>query len=202
MPNFTPSSETLSTTSRVFPIFVVPPPPPSGAPPDLSGLVPPDDPITPEQFWAQYPKGWRKTVDRLLGWGVSRDIAEDIANDAWWKASRRLAELQRRAQLLAWVNTIALSMMRDYFRNRDSQNVQLDTPHEKAVIVEIDETGIEVRDVLEQLDPRYRRALQLAYCEGLPCSEVAGILNLETKAVYELLRRGRAAFVKAMNGRG
>ena len=111
-------------------------------------------------------------------------MAEDIATDAWIKASQRLGDLKRLDQLLAWVNTIAMSMMCDHFRCRDSRNDQLDTVHEKAVIVGIDEIGIEVRDILEQLQPRYRQALQLAYCEDLHCAEVAAILNVETKAVY------------------
>ena len=56
------------------------------------------------------------------------------------------------------------------------------------------ESGELVHAVLDQLPPRYGRALQWKYLERLSVDEIGSRLEIGTKAAESLLSRARAAF--------
>lgn len=60
-----------------------------------------------------------------------------------------------------------------------------------------DETGADVRRVLDDLPARWRQALTLRYLEGLPVTEVARQMGMTLSAAEGVLTRAKAAFRRA-----
>ncbi len=99
----------------------------------------------------------------------AEDTVQEVFVQAWQQASRFDAA---RGTPEAWLSTITRSRALDRLRKRTSRR---EDPEQTTAGSAVPRTAeaIAVRDALEALPPEQRRALELAYYEGLTQSEIA-----------------------------
>jgi RNA polymerase sigma-70 factor (ECF subfamily) len=142
-----------------------------------------------------------ETVASYARWrGGSADLAEDIVQESWLAAARRLASFDpAQARFAAWVCGIASNVARAHVRkrSRDSSRVRaLVTIPEPAA--EPDTSDPErVALALAELPERYEAALRAKYLEQQSVVEMAAASRETEKAVESLLSRARQAFREA-----
>lgn len=110
------------------------------------------------------------------------DAAEDVVQDTFIKAYKRLALFEGRASFRSWLYQIALNTARNRFRKHsretigtDNMDVAVDTQVENQVI------AMDVRSILQgeiaKLPDRQRTALSLRVFEDLSFKEIADIME-------------------------
>jgi RNA polymerase sigma factor (sigma-70 family) len=133
-------------------------------------------------------------------------LSEDIAQDTFVRAWKRLAELREPEKLRGWLCTIASSVARNTARaEKPGAPVELlDTapshetsPDESAAV---EEENALVWRALDALPEQTRLPLILFYREGESIAAVARILELSEDAVKQRLSRGRALLRERMAG--
>lgn len=118
--------------------------------------------------------------------------AEDLSQETFLRAYRRLGELRDRRRFGPWLYQIARSLCRDSMRKalaeRRALERRLDLERWEAAGKSLDE---DVGACLEALPRRERRVLELRYFEGLSYREVAQRMNLSFSRVDHLIRQAR-----------
>jgi RNA polymerase sigma-70 factor (ECF subfamily) len=110
------------------------------------------------------------------------DAAEDIVQDTFIKAYKRLTLFEGRSSFRSWLYQIALNTARNRFRKHsretvgtDNMDVAVDTQIENQVI------ALDVRSILQgeiaKLPDRQRTALSLRIFEDLSFKEIADIMD-------------------------
>jgi RNA polymerase sigma-70 factor, ECF subfamily len=144
--------------------------------------------------------------------------AEDVLQDAFYKAYTRLDQFNADAQFYTWLVRIAVNeaLMR-LRKGRNSKTVSLDAETETedgAIRHEVESPGDnpeqrlsrdETRKLLEKaidsLDESYRTVFVLRDVEGLSTQETADMLNLSVSAVKSRLLRARLQLRDKLKGR-
>lgn len=139
--------------------------------------------------------------------------AEDVAQEAFLKAFRQLAEFRGRAKFSTWLISIALNEARRRLRRQSTVRMEsLDEPVEDGGKVspallrdwrEIPSEALERREVralleeaINQLSPIYREVLVLRDIEELSVEETAVTLAISISAVKVRLHRARIMLQK------
>jgi RNA polymerase sigma-70 factor (ECF subfamily) len=116
------------------------------------------------------------------------DVANDLLQETYCRfltsqlANRELAETK------PYLFRIATNLLRDRWRNGE------DTTWSEALEMSCErdlDTQIDIRDLMQQLKPRERQLLWLAYVEGMTHSEIAKSTGLQVMSVRMLLFRAR-----------
>jgi len=145
--------------------------------------------MTSDTFGAAYSLGIKRTISFLLGRGVPRDSAEDVAQSAWSRGWEKLAQLRDDAMLTAWVNTIAVNHYR-----RIARCGQREQTWEPAFLdvawTSIDCAAIEMTQILDACKPADRQLLQ-AYLSGATARELAQAAGVSQTAMRIRLHRAR-----------
>jgi RNA polymerase sigma-70 factor, ECF subfamily len=147
---------------------------------------------------------WRawydETADALyayIAWrcGGLRDAADEIAQDVWLTAVRRLPTFDPSAgSFLGWLRGIAARVSANrYRRDRRREAIALRRPTSSGADADLDRAE-RVAAVLAALPDNYETVLRAKYLDALSVAEIAGSLGLSEKAVESLLSRARAAF--------
>lgn len=141
------------------------------------------------------------TVQKITG--CSHHDAEDAAQWAWLQFSREMKKWDsERCSLCAWITEIAKNKAYDTYRK------QRHKAHPRSDIIETERGEFPHRPVeadsilrderqsllerrIKQLRPDQITALTLYYYEGLSQQEIAGILNIKTRSVQNLLATAR-----------
>jgi RNA polymerase sigma-70 factor, ECF subfamily len=116
------------------------------------------------------------------------DVANDLLQETYCRfltsqlANRELAETK------PYLFRIATNLLHDRWRN--GEQTTWSEPPEIGFERDLD-TQIDVRDLMQQLKPRERQLLWLAYVEGMTHSEIAKSTGLQTMSVRILLFRAR-----------
>jgi RNA polymerase sigma-70 factor (ECF subfamily) len=127
----------------------------------------------------------------------AEEVAQDVFLQLWRNASRFDGS---RGPFLPWLLTMARNRALDHLRlkserqrRREDQAEQL-PPVASAPDFEgrLDEKrrAARVRDLMSALEPRQRRAIELAYFEGLSHSEIASALREPLGTVKSWIRNG------------
>ena len=140
------------------------------------------------------------------------DTAQDLCQQVFERALRRLAAYRGEASLLTWLCQIARHEIADHWerhardRHRHVSYDQDDLLRHALESLEAEagaspEAQREQRDlhllvqsVLDHLPERYGDALEWKYVEGLAGEEIAARLGLTGEAAHSLLARARRAF--------
>ncbi len=129
-------------------------------------------------------------------------VSEDIAQDAFIKAWRKLPQLNQSSSFLPWLRQITRNLARDHLRaQRHRANPAGDI---EALIASVadphpgpSEQLSELQDhavaaaVIDALPEESREVLLLYYREGQSSRQVAGLLGLQDAAVRKRLSRAR-----------
>ena len=135
--------------------------------------------------------------------------ADDLTLETFGKAFRQLATYQPQSSFATWLFTIASNSCIDFIRRRRLETVSLSSVEETHT-GEVCEYPIpsgdanpeesmidgqrvrQVRAVVNQLKPRYRRIIEMRYYEEMTYEEMAEQLHLPLGTVKTHLRRARA----------
>lgn len=107
-----------------------------------------------------------------------RAEAEDVVQEVFVQVWRQAGRFDpARGSPESWVCTIARSRALDRLRRRASRREEPEGPAPGGAEAPKTEAALAVRKALEGLSPDQRRALELAYYEGLTQSEIAARLS-------------------------
>jgi RNA polymerase sigma-70 factor, ECF subfamily len=141
--------------------------------------------------------------------------AEDVAQEAFLKAFRNLANFRGESKFSTWLISITLNEARRRLRRQNTIRMEsLDEPPEEGGKVspallrdwrEIPSEALERREVrallqkaIEELSPIYREVLVLRVIEELSVEETAGTLAISISSVKVRLHRARIMLQKEL----
>ena len=133
-----------------------------------------------------------------------RHLAEEIAQECWLVAVRRLERFDsRRGSFWAWMRGIADMQLRNAWRRwkrRGGSETTFNPAIEPAVADPARQTDTreEVARALSRLPPHYQAALQARYRDGKSVAAIAAGNGNSVKATESLLSRARAAMKSAL----
>ncbi len=129
---------------------------------------------------------------------------KEILQDTFISAVYSLANFNFKSSLSSYLCAIARHEIADFYRKRKIKTILFSrfpfletiadkalTPEEEALKQELKE---EIKIVLDQLRPRYRKALKLKYLYQYPVKEIANMLESTPKAIESVLTRARKKF--------
>lgn len=140
--------------------------------------------------------------------------AEDLAQEAFLRVFRKLADYQPGAKFTTWLYTIASNLAKDEFKRRVRHPAQsmdwqggtgADTTRNVPTLIseatpapeerlEQDETRRQIAAALDGLKEEDREIIVLKDVQGLAYEEIAEILKLPVGTVKSRLSRARLAF--------
>jgi RNA polymerase sigma-70 factor (ECF subfamily) len=132
--------------------------------------------------------------------GGLRDVADEIVQETWLTAVRRLRSFDpEQGSFAAWLRGIAVNLLRNQFRRdrRRQQRRQALAPGEEAApdaSPEQFEQSERVARALAELPDHYEAVLRAKYLDGLRVAVIAAERGDSEKAVESLLTRARQAF--------
>lgn len=146
---------------------------------------------------------WR-VVRRM---GVPEEAAEDVVQEVFLVARRRLPDYEGRGAPTSWLYGIARGVCSNYRRGRARHERRLRVvsepkgpPSPEDALGRADAVTL-VRRFLETLDPEQRVVFELADVEGLRGPEIAEALELGLNVVYSRLRLARRRFRRFLSNR-
>ncbi|OQA00065.1 MAG: ECF RNA polymerase sigma factor SigW [Planctomycetes bacterium ADurb.Bin412] len=137
-----------------------------------------------------------KLAWRLLGW---TDEAEDVVQDVFLAAYKKLADFRGQASLGSWLTAITINKCRTWRRKRllrwkIHSAAQLDNHtctdenHERTFD---QETCNQLRRTIQILPAKLREVVILRYLEEMPIAEMTAVLNVTENTVHVRLNRAR-----------
>lgn len=151
---------------------------------------------------AAFTERFSRLRGRLLavcGGLVGPDEADDVVQDTYLRARRRVGELRDDAAFEAWIMRIAVNLC--YNRHQRSRTLRRLLP----ALGRREETrgrDLGLRDLLERLPPRERTVLVLHYGHGYRFEEIAAILRLTPVNVRAIASRTRRSLAREWRGDG
>ena len=125
------------------------------------------------------------------------DEANDIAQDAFLRAYRRLGDFEAERPFARWLFVIARNASLDALRRRKRAAAFVPEQSAESQVADPEETVLRadeaerVRAALRTLPPRYRDAIELYYLHGLRYREVADALDVPLGTVKTLISRAK-----------
>jgi RNA polymerase sigma-70 factor, ECF subfamily len=116
------------------------------------------------------------------------DVADDLLQETYCKFLLRKAPAMDEPQTRSYLFRIASNLLHDRFRSRD--DAALEEPAECGVETDQD-LRLDVQAAMQQLKPRERELLWLAYVEGMSHAEIAAVTGLGAMSIRILLYRAR-----------
>jgi DNA-directed RNA polymerase specialized sigma24 family protein len=147
--------------------------------------------MTANTFAQAYTQGYRRTTEFLLSRGVNRDAASDLAQGAWARAWERIHQLRDETAVLSWVNTIALRLHFQSFRNSGKEE-PLQPYHLARLTIKQNLAAIDVSRILPRCRPADRKLLN-DYMQGTSTDEIAQSTKASPTAIRIRLMRARRA---------
>ncbi len=162
-----------------------------------------------EQLFEDYFGGlYRFALTRL---DFDETLAQEVVQATMLKAIEKLDTYRGEAALFSWLCSVCRREISAYFRRRQRSPVEVElienTPEIRAVLdglaagatgpedaLRRKEVGRLVHLTLDHLPPRYGRALEWKYFDGLPVKEIAARLGVSPKAAESIMSRAREAF--------
>ena len=142
----------------------------------------------------------------------SRDVAEDLLDDAWLRLATSAPRLRPDTRLGPWLFTVARNLFISYCRSRQLEEYDAagliglwptgsphPSPFEETAARELERR---VEHALASLPAKHREALLLVSVEGLSPAEAAGVCALSPEAFRQRLSRARAALDRELDSTG
>lgn len=135
-----------------------------------------------KQAFCQLAKKYYGTmIYYLMGFGLSRSDAEDVAQEAFINAYTKIDQFKSSGSFISWILRIARNQHIDKIRREKKANIPVDTynlqelPDERTPEDQvISDSG--VNDVFSQLKPKERVMIELRVFQSLPFAEIAEIM--------------------------
>lgn len=149
-----------------------------------------------EEFYRQHLEPLIRTVRRLVG---DREVAEEIAQDAFRILLERLDTLDPEGNIKAWLFRVALNLAKNWLRRQS-----VDQRHSPVVLeIESSRRGaddrLQLQRAIDQLSLSHREIVLLVYEAGFSIEEAAAALDITPPAARQRLSRARAILRKLLN---
>jgi len=160
---------------------------------------------------AAFARLYRVTAPKLFGvllrilrredW--AQEVLQEVYVTVWQHAGEYTAS---RGAAMAWLTRIARNRALDWWRrsrneiadpDADLASIPDDAPHVETTLA-ADQDARRLQDCLARLGERQRRAVQMAYFEGLSHSELAARLEAPIGSVKTWIRRGLLALKECL----
>jgi RNA polymerase sigma-70 factor, ECF subfamily len=145
-------------------------------------------------YEAEYP-----ALEAYVLWrcGSSRDLADDVLQDTWLTAVRRVRRFDPVAgPFQGWLCGIAANVLRNQLRARRRRSARQE-PLANDPAAADRRRAERVAEALATLPERSEHVLRMKYLDRLSVAEIAAACGETEKAVESLLARARAAFREA-----
>ena len=129
----------------------------------------------------------------------SREDAEDVTQETFFRYFRSDREFDSQEHLKAWLLRTAMNLAKDIVRSffrRSTVPLEENGP----LPVFRDTEDAELFNAVMQLKPKYRAVLHLYYYEGYTAKEIGGILHLSAGNVRMRLARAREMLKNSLEG--
>lgn len=149
-----------------------------------------------------------RAVRVALSMVSNREDARDLAQEGFLRVFRHIDRFDFRHEFTTWLYRIVTNLAIDHLRKRrpavstssaDSDEADLDLAdpegEDPSADMERRETADRVRACIDRLAPHFRTVMVLRELEGLPCTEIAGIVGATHVTVRWRLHRGRKLFL-------
>jgi len=165
-----------------------------GAPADSSAMA-----FSEAEFQRIYDANAGPILGYLTASTALRDIADDLLQETFCRLLVQGKSGMDADALRRYLFRIATNLLRDRWRSGEGR--AFDEPAEAGAITDLD-ASIDVRAMLEHLNPRERQLLWLAYVEGMDHAEIAAATGLGRLSVRTLLFRARSRAKQFLSARG
>jgi len=142
------------------------------------------------------------TIVELYGYvsrrcGGRRELAEDITQEAWFRALRHWRVHGRPDKPLGWLTTVARNLLVSYFRRHEP--IALDAVSAEEVLAAVDANAVSdsaevatlVSQALSRIPPSEAQLLETFHYDRLKMSQLAELHGISERAVEGRLRRAR-----------
>lgn len=125
-----------------------------------------------------------------------RDVAEDLLQETFFRYLERRTIIEDFNEAKRFLFRVASNLMKDRWRR--GETLQWSEPDEESVVCDLD-SQIATRRMFQNLKPRERELLWLAYVEGMTHAEIASTVGVAVLSVRMLLFRARAHATKLLD---
>jgi putative glutamine amidotransferase len=137
-------------------------------------------------------------LERMLG---SRELAEDLGQEAFIRVWRRAPENLAARDYAGLLNRTASNLAIDELRRRRRRpTVDLDSMELVVAGGDLDVDGLAAREALDRLTPHERMVLLLRFEAGLSHAEIGALLDRSADAARKRVERARRSFARALHG--
>lgn len=168
-----------------------------------AGLVAGEDWAVSEA-WQRFAPMVLTTAERALG---SKSDAEDLTQDVFVRALRRVTTLREPASLRSFVYSIALRALKSELRYRRLRSWLLFQSPETLLNVRHSPPDFEARALLRnfhvllnRLAPRHRLVFQLRHVESMTVEEIATAMDLSVSTVKRSLTHASSRLTRWIDG--
>jgi RNA polymerase sigma-70 factor (ECF subfamily) len=151
-----------------------------------------------DKFPAFYEATARPLWAYLVRVSRDRDVADDLLQESYCRFLTAKLPAMNEAECKSYLYRIATNLLRDRWRRQEREP--------EAAKPDIGESGFETRAELRQafqeLKPRERQLLWLAYVEKFSHNEIAGVTGLRSGSIRLLLFRARRSLADMLRGKG
>ena len=145
----------------------------------------------------------------LLGFVYNAEDAEELLMDTFAKLAVNKPEFEpdHPGSFKSWLYTIARRNALMHIRKRKYETVPLeeDIPSEADlldIMVLKEERNLKLYQALSSIKPEYSRVLYLLYMENMPHADIARVMRISIRQVYNLVERGKKSLKKALERMG
>lgn len=125
--------------------------------------------------------------------------AEDVAQEAYHRASRQWARIRAYDDPEAWVRRVALNLALSNLRRSRRRAALLFRYRAEPRVESAPEEAMDLHRALRRLPPAYRTVLTLRYLLDLTVPQIADELGLPVETVRTRLTRGRRRLATALD---
>ncbi len=162
-----------------------------------------DDEGSPISFDAFYRREYPRVVRLVWSLVGRRDVAEELAQDAFLAAHQQWDKISTYDAPGAWVRRVAINKSRSRFRRLTVELRSFATlATRRDEDLDLPATDIELWDALRQLTPRQAEVLALLYVAGMTAGQAAEVLGIAEDTVRTHARRGLSALANRLGEDG
>jgi RNA polymerase sigma-70 factor (ECF subfamily) len=166
------------------------------------------DPGAFEEMYKRYGSRLYTVAYRMTG---SAADAEDLVQDIFLQAYRRLDTFRGEAALGTWLHRLAVNACLDFVRSKQGRRQRMTDSADDLDALEAPATGpwradaaldrMDLERAIAQLPPSYRRAFLLHDVEGLEHHEIGEALGIAEGTSKSLLFKARTRLRSLLRGR-